>query len=295
MDENAWADEPELRVLTEAPITFDVADRTVHSPMVGVVINGVATKLILDTGSTAHVLTTELVDKVGLTREPSEPGTDHAGVEVSSWSVGEVSVQVGDLNLPLRDVVSIAGPPPFDGWGVGGFLSPQSLHPSATIVLDFVGNKVGFIEATTAGILEHLKQRFPALNPLVLAREPGESVRVSASVEPFSDVPIMLNTGTSETEFARTAVPGLRGAQPDETGLGISGAEVPGEVAKDQVLVVGGVRLELPVLFVRESMPPEHPDGQVGMDLLSGTVLALSPRLDEPVLWLVPLPLGYKN
>src|SRR5687768_7147579 len=75
-------------IIFRTPITFDVGDRLVHSPMVHVAVKGVTTKLILDTGSTDHVFTMDLAGRAGLDAEPCEPGTDHAGAPVPSWTLG---------------------------------------------------------------------------------------------------------------------------------------------------------------------------------------------------------------
>ena len=39
-------------ILLDVPITFEVGDGTTHAPMIDVRVGEVATKLILDTGST---------------------------------------------------------------------------------------------------------------------------------------------------------------------------------------------------------------------------------------------------
>ena len=85
----AAGDHPVLDILVDVPIVYDVdGGTTVHSPMVHAVVGGVPTRLILDTGSTDHVLTKELIDRVGATLSPGEDGTDHAGAPVPSWLVG---------------------------------------------------------------------------------------------------------------------------------------------------------------------------------------------------------------
>lgn len=169
-------------------------------------------------------------------------------------------------------------------------MSPQNLHPSAFVVIDLVENKLILVEGDTPDISTWLRSRSPMLRLLSLQRERGATVLVPASVEPFESVVTMLNTGTSGTEFARTVVPGLRGVPPENSGLGVSGAEVLGEEVANQTLRVGDLRFPLPVLFVRERMPPEHPDGQVGMDVLDGTVLGVSADARLPVYWLVSPP-----
>lgn len=276
------------RVLFETPITFEVVDQLVHCPMVHANVRGTLTKLILDTGSTAHVLTIELANAAGLPSKPDVAGMDHAGAPVPSWSLGEVPITIERFALPLRSVVAIEGPSPFLRWGVGGFLSPQNLHSAAFAVIDLLGNTLILVEGDASDIASWARLRFPTLKMLSLQREPGEGVFVDAAVAPFETVKTMLNTGTGSTEFAIAAVPGLRGTPPESTGLGVSGAEVHGEEASGHTLRVGDATFSIPVLFVREAMPPEHGLGQVGMDVLRGTVLVVSANEDKPVFWLVP-------
>ena len=106
-------------VLLDVPITFDTEDgTTVHSPMIQATVGGIATRLILDTGSTDHVLAKELIDRVGVAAEPAEAGTDHAGAAVPSWSVGELEVGIDGAPFALRDVATLALMKPMIGWGI---------------------------------------------------------------------------------------------------------------------------------------------------------------------------------
>ena len=275
-------------VLVEAPITFDVAGGRAHCPMVHVSVGDSRTKLILDTGSTAHVLTIALANEAGLRSEPDEPGTDHAGKRVPSWALGDVRVEIEDCALTLRRVAAIAGPPSFEGWGIGGFLSPQNLHPVGFVVMDLVENKLILVDVKTPDVADWLRARYPTMTLHSLQRQQGEGVFVHASVEPFPSVMTMVNTGTNDTEFARAAVPGLRGVPPESAGLGVTGAEVLGEEVPGQTIRLGGARLPVPVLFVREQMPREHGLAQLGMNVLLGTVLAIGADATQPVHWLVP-------
>lgn len=268
----------------ETPITFEVRDRTIHSPMVHAKVAGVPTKLVLDTGSTDHVFTRELARHAHLSLAPAEPGTDHAGAAVESWDLGDVDIEVGGASFVLRHVVAIDGPPQFDSWGVGGFLSPHNLHRSGFIVIDLAGNSLSHVEGNVPQISAWLLARHPTMRLLVLPREDEEFVAVQASVEPFLSMATMLNTG-SDTEFAMKAVPGLGGQRPENIGHGVGGTGVLGEEVADQTLLIGGARFPLPRLLVREVMP--FPYGMVGMDVLQGTILAISANRAEPILWLV--------
>ncbi|MEO8511770.1 MAG: aspartyl protease family protein, partial [Chloroflexota bacterium] len=260
-------------ILLRSPITFEVPGRAVHAPMVHASVNGVATKLILDTGCTDHILTMELAARANLSVEPGEEGTDAAGASVESWSVGSLSVTIGDLIVPLDNVVAFHGPEPFEGWGIGGFLSPQHLHPTANVILDLAGDELAIIDGEPVDVGAELIGQHPELRPLWLGREPGDTtVQIRAAIEPFAPVVTMLDSGGKATEFADSAVPDLGTDIREAGGRGVSGTQVHGSVVTDQFLHVGDATLPLPRLFVRPSSSAAAP-GLVGMDLLRGTVL----------------------
>jgi hypothetical protein len=277
-----------IHVLVDVPITFETGDGSiVHSPMVHATVGGVATRLILDTGSTDHVLTKELIDRVGVDAEPAEDGIDHAGAAVPSWFVGDLEIRIAAQPFALRNVVAIAAPPPFVGWGVGGFLSPQHLHPTARVLIDLLNDRLVVVARSDADVDAWLIARLPSLWPIVLDRIPDEpTVAVPAAIEPFPAVPTMLNTGGRQTEFASTTIPGLRGTRDGRGGTGVGGGRVAGSDVGERVLLVGGVRIGLRRLVVRDEM--ENPPGLVGMDVLRGTALICSADVGRGVVWLVP-------
>ena len=276
-----------IRILLDAPILFEAGGQTVHAPMVDVRVRDTITKLILDTGSTDHVLTIALARAARLDADPGAPGTDHAGDPVPSWSIGEVPIRIGDLDLELRDVVAIEGPAPFAGWGVGGFLSPQHLHPTAFVVMDLADDRLIVVDGDESAVASWLESRSPSLARLSLERLTDHpEIVVLGAVDPFADGPTMLNTGGRGTEFLSAALPGLRGTGSHVTGHGVGGGEVLGAVADGQTLRIGGARPPVASLIVREAMGSA--DGLVGMDVLRGTVLMVSADRGRPVSWLVP-------
>lgn len=274
-------------VLLDVAIRYDVGDAVTHAPMVDAHVAGRPTRLILDTGSTDHVLTIDLVRSAGLPHEPGEPGTDHAGASVESWFVGDIPVRIGGVDLDLHDAVAITGPPPFAGWGVGGFLSPQHLHPKAIAVIDLHGDRLVLLEGDDDAVDAWLGERTLDFIAQRLDRDPDEQTPVvRAAIEPFAPAATMLNTGGRGTEFAVAAVPGLVGVVPDEIGKGVGGDPVLGSVVADRMLRVGDLRLGVPSLLVRDRI--DTMDGLIGMDVLRGTLLALGADRGRPVWWLVP-------
>ena len=279
------------RVVLDVPITFGVGTEVTHVPMVEATVRGVATKLILDTGSSDHVFTRELADRAGLPSEPGEPGIDATGGSVPSWMLGELSVDIGQQSFPLRDVVAIDGPPPFEGWGVGGFLSPQHLDPTAWVVLDLVADRLVLLDGDEREVAAWLAVRSPASQPIRLERLAGDAtILVRVAVAPFDPVVTLLDSGGKSTEFVATAVPGLEAGEKVASGRGVGGGEIVGAAMDGRTLVVGGATVAAPRLIIRDAM--DGHDGLVGMNVLRGTILAVRADRTEPVYWLVPRPLA---
>src|SRR5687768_4335351 len=244
------------RILLDEPITFSVGDdKKTHAPLVNATIHGTRTKLILDSGSTDHLLTVELAEQVGLELAEGEEGTDSTGASVPSWSVGDVPVEIGGMSFILGNVVGIHGPPPFIEGGIGGIVSPQHLHPSAWAVLDLAGERFLLIETDEADPSDWLTDSVPAMTLLRLDREPGdETIMVRAAIEPFDQAVTMLDTGGKQTEMVAAIGPGLAAGPVEVTGHGVGGSESFGSAVADQTLLAGDARIPVPRLILREAM-----------------------------------------
>lgn len=276
-----------LRIVLNVPITFEVGDQLTHAPMMHATVGGTPTKLILDTGSTDHILTVELADEIGLHAEPGEAGTDSTGALVPSWTLGEVAVEIGGQAFALKDVVAITAPAPFPGWGVGGFISPQHLHPSAWAVLDLAAGRFFLLDGEEADLTAWLIDRSPDLQLNRLERVAGdETILVHAAIEPFQEVVTMLDSGGKRTQFTEAAMPGATSGPQTSSGRGVGGGESFGAEVRGQTLVIGEARLPLEALIVSAEM--DGRDGLVGMDVLRGTVLTVSGNPHRAVIWQVP-------
>ena len=274
-----------VHILTRVRITFEAADGdTQHAPLVAGRIGGLDTLFVLDTGSEVHLLTKELVDRLGLSVADGEEGIDHSGATMPSWTVEGVGLQLGGLDVTLRDVVAIPAPKPFPGWGIGGILSPQHLHPRAWTVVDLVEDELLLAEGADAAVAAWLEERSPDRTTLKLERHRTfPSVVVSAAISPHAEIPTMLNTGGKHTEFSSDAVPSVEGAGSERLGGGLSGADVLGARVGRATLAVAGHDVLVESLAVRASMP--DPQGIVGIDVLRGTILVVCADRGRPVLW----------
>jgi len=176
------------------------------------------------------------------------------------------------------------------GWGVGGFVSPQSLHASAWVVIDLASDRLVLLEASDRTLDRWLADRHPSFRPLTLPRvRHATTVVVRAAIDPGEEVEVMLNTGGRSTEFSSAVVPADAATEVRQGGTGLSGAGVMGQHVGPRTLRVGGdagVRIPIMDLVVRDGM--EDPPAMVGSDVLRGTVVVVAADTTRDVRWLMP-------
>ncbi|HEX5578504.1 MAG TPA: aspartyl protease family protein [Candidatus Limnocylindria bacterium] len=277
-----------METIFDQPITFTGVDgNATHAPMLAATVLGEPTRLIVDTGSTDHILTMELANRVGLSAEPGEEGIDASGASVPSWTLGDVPAQIGETSHMLGHVIAIGAPGPFEALGIGGLISPQHLVPQAWVCLDMAGDRFMAVAGSEADVAAWLTARTPGFRLLRLTRDPADTtILVRAAVEPFDEVITLLDSGGKASDAVASAVPGLGGDEIASSGRGVGGTESFGAVALDQVLRVGDARLPVPRLVVRSER--EGPGILVGMDLLRGTILTVHGDPSMPVFWQLP-------
>jgi hypothetical protein len=265
------------RLLTEKPS---------HAPLIMAVLGGAERRFVLDTGSDIHLITIDLADELGLDLRPGEEGTDHAGNKVESMTVGDLEMPLGDLQVTLRDTFAIEAPPAFRERGIDGILSPQLLHPSAVAVVDMETDELLLVQGTDEQLADLLRARSPALTLVTLRREPAfPSLVVRGAIEGFAETTALIDTGGKRTEFAADAVSSLMSDASERLGAGVGGGDYSGGMVGPQTLLVGGIRLPVPDLAVRQGM--RDPQGIIGMDVIAGTVVAAAADVSRPVFWLV--------
>ncbi|HUR17303.1 MAG TPA: aspartyl protease family protein [Candidatus Limnocylindrales bacterium] len=273
-----------MKVIAQLPLSYELASGgTTHSPLTYVSVGGLEpARFVLDTGSDVHLFNEDLADELGLDKQPGEEGTDHSGATMPSWSVGDVPAAMGNVPLLLRDVIAIPAPPPFPGFGIRGILSPQHLHPTAIAVMDMANDELLLVEASDEEVLDFLRDRLPGIEVQRLGRDPDSgAVVVRAGIEGYPEVRAVLDTGGKETEFTVSAVPGLIAREMQRLGAGVSGGGYEGGFVGPHTLLLGGARLSVPDLAVREQI--HDVDAIVSMDALRGTVIAAAADLARPV------------
>jgi hypothetical protein len=278
-----------VEILFDEPITFVGADdQPTHAPMVAATIGGEATRFVVDTGSTDHILTIELARRLGLPEEPGEEGIDSTGASVPSWSLGEVPIEIGATSHRLQSVVAIAAPGPFEARGIGGAISPQHLVADAWTCLDMAGDRfIAVAGPGEADVADWLAARAPDFRLLRLPRAEGDTtILVRGAIEPHPPVVTLIDTGGKTSDVVASAVPGLMGDTTESSGRGVGGTEMFGAVVTDQVLNVGDARIPLSRLVVIRDV--EGRGILVGMDVLRGSIVTVHGDPARPVFWQLP-------
>ncbi len=275
--------------LLRTPITYETATgELTHAPMVLAVVGGVGTRLICDTGASEHVLTLDLARRIGADLSPDEPGTDAAGDSVPSWRVDRLQGSLTGWPMSLHGVPVAEGPPPFAGWGIGGFLSPQALHRSAWIVLDLASPELSVVDGPLEAVLAELRRRHPSLRPVRLGRDPSETtILVHGAVDGHREMLTLLDSGARSTSFAAAALPGMALGAEAVSGRAIGGREMRSPTVEGARLRIGDALLPMGPVFMT---PEAHGtvEGVIGMDVLRGTVLVVAADVERPVTWFVP-------
>lgn len=270
---------PYLNVPFVAP---QPAERLRH-PLAAARFGGTPTLLVVDTGATETLLTRHFATQLGLELAPAEPGTDHGGNAVPSWTALEaVAMTIGDFTVELNRVAVIEAAPRFDQRGIGGILCPQQLDPGSLLSLDFArGHMRLFPEPDDAGTGDENGLIAVELEPVQLSGDEA-SLIVANVAAGGSSVHVMFNTGTWENEIAPGTAPSPAGVG---SGFGVGGAAVTTATVEAPAPALDGIHLPL-----AEWLAAPQPAGvsmQIGMQTLRSTRLDFS-RERALLRWRIP-------
>jgi hypothetical protein len=284
-------------VLLEAPITYSVpakdGKREIHTPLVRARIGEVERLFILDSGATDPIFTKALAKSVGMNLKPAEQGSDHAGAKVRTFQgTSPLTVVLESYPYKVAEPLFIEGPPPFERWGIGGFLSPQLLAGEGWVEMDLRQQRLRIVEGSRSAVARKVAARNRSLQRTALqrVRVKGDRARLLLVEGRIEGQPIRVyfNTGTQTTELA-PSTPVANSASTDEvvTGQGVSGEAVKGTRSSGPAaLSLGEAEVQLDEFVVREQ--GEGTDGQLGTDLLRGTVLLMRAEPATGLYWWHP-------
>lgn len=256
----------------DIPMVPDNAKRG-SDPVIVASIEGVATKLVVDTGSSHLIVTASLLKRIGLANLP--PGLHRRPLRV----------RLGDFEFKVEEFVSIGDAPHFDSDGWGGLISPQKIDPNAYVVADFAHQRLLAVPGhQRSDVLEYLRSRFPGRTVYTLpwlGRDFG-TMLTKGRLGDRDEVLVDIDSGKFISSFA----PGYAGAALP-TRDGPRAADVAGRIstmqlAENQTLVIG--TLQLPGLSVGiHEQGGRLPNGlewqgNVGMDVLGRTAVVMPPE-----------------
>jgi hypothetical protein len=272
------------RMLLRAPLLLSEPSHGVRPapPLIRARVNGELTLLVVDTGATETLLSTQLLKRVGVPLKSVEPGQDHLCASVPTWnSQCPIEIRIEDFTVSMRNAAAIDAPLAWELGGIGGVLCPQRLHHQAIIAMDL---RARFLELLDDGPSMDMRSCPQGFQWLTLERlSAPEDLQYLLLVEgAFGAIRglFMLNSGAWESELSGTP------AHPSSAshGRGLSGEQVHGRLKMGSFHVGPAKISNVPVL--QRPQPPEL-IGQLGLESLRHTRLELA-SAERVIRWQVP-------
>jgi len=254
-----------------------------RQPLVPATIAGQETRLVVDTGATETLVTRDLLARARIAVVPVEPGRDHAGADVLTWTtVDDIVLEIAGHGFDLGRVSVIESPKAFAQIGIGGILAPQCLDAEAVLDLDLRAGRISLSRGRMSPVARARDGLFPlALTAQRIAEDDDleNLTLIEGSFEDSGSILLMLNTGAWEAELNAADYPEGRAR-----GRGLSGAAITGHAQRGRFSIDGAVLPESDVI-----LRPQVGGigGQIGMQHLGLTRLELH-RASRALRWWVP-------
>jgi len=291
-DEQQSGKEVEVRKEFETKLNFQIKGQQLPVPLVRAGVNGEETPLIVDSGSSHHVLSNAFVQDRGIERVGNaKKGVDHAGASVEVQPLETIEIAIGKWKLTVEDALSTEAPRAFRQLGISGFLAPQRLGKKGYAVLDFRNQTFRFFEGNSNAIVRTLKQRYETLQTLA-TRKDGQFY-VDVALEDGNAVAAKLNTGGTHTEFERDVLSNGRpktrtdgSGSECEGGMAVSGKCVEAGTLPGANVQFAGKNHSVDGVKIVESIGEDDSQisAQVGMDVLRGCLVAFPQTEEAPLL-----------
>jgi hypothetical protein len=222
-------------------------------------LNGQRFPLLVDTGSSAHVLSPQILKKLGFAlKAPVKGSTPYGPAKLAE--LGDLQVKIGGLKIPLSDCLAEteSSPGGLESDGIYGLLSPPKLAVGALVVLDLREPALIVVRPAPKNIPLWLKQKFPQSSFDEVPRlneKAGYQEIILVKSEIFGDLQMFLDTGATTTN--------IYSERPFD-----SSKPLKLEIQNHQC-VTSGARIR----------PLSSPQTQhlLGMDCLQGKILAFGP------------------
>lgn len=261
----------------------------VGQPLVAATVEGESVLLLVDTGASETLLSRSLMRRLGASLAASEPGLDHVGTDVPTWTCVEaLSLEVGGYRTRIPNVAVIDIPAELERFGVVGALCPQRLHPQATLRLDLFNAGMELLDGTGTGIVPD-RECEDGLVAMTLPRvrvegELSDLIVVEAAFDALPPTGIFFNTGARESEIANhDSIRLTTGAKRWVKGFG--GTRARGRVVDTSLLIGNAI---VPMRNVVARPQPHGFGGQLGMEILMRTCLEARAAADTLRWWVPP-------
>lgn len=264
------------------PISFKTPDgRDFSYALVSVQIRGEQTWMLLDTGSTHHVLARWFADSLGLEARAAtgRPGKGHMGepVEVELAEPEVLQIEGWEAQT-VKSLLVINLPQVFTDLKIGGILSPQRLiEGQSALILDLPAAEMRAAPSALAVDSAPFAFRGEVDSCAAPARASIAPRHVVQAEVGSARAKLAIDTGASRT--------GLKGASHAARMLSVAGGESrvttsaggTFEVRSARTrLIVGTIEREMKVDITPAELDAECPyDGVLGMDVLRGCELRI--------------------
>lgn len=291
-EESARESETDVEKVAEVPLSFEVSGQRLPVPLVSVAIEGREVPMIVDSGSTHHVLLRSFTERVDLEpRGSGETGTDSAGESVRVRPLQPVTLALGEYESTFENVLATEGPPPLRKLGVSGFLAPHRLVDRGYVVVDFPEKQLTAYRGTAGAIRARRLENQTGWTEIGRRSDDGRFV-VELALDDRDAVPAALDTGGSNTEFevgyAADSVESSSGddssADGCEGSVSVGGTCVESRKLPGSRVRFAGGSFEPVEARLRETIGSDEVRARLGMDVARECAFAFPQTTDAPLL-----------
>lgn len=257
------------------PLPRDPTQKDVK-PLVEASINGVQALMVVDTGSSQHILTKSFVKRAQL---------DLA----EGYHAGHIDIALAGSTIKAEGFVVTDAIAEFDSEGWGGVLSPQRLIKDGYTVIDFPGRRLlAFDPQGRSGAFAYVARRYPDASLLEFRWNGAEffTFLIPGRVRGSSEVTVLdVDSGTSESLVPPRALPDGTALQDGARFKSIDGQVTTTKQTGPLTILLDALEIDLAAVRVAtragELPSGDRWEGSLGMDALESMVLLIPPNTER--------------
>jgi predicted aspartyl protease len=266
-----------------AALLFEAAGRPFPLPLVEVLVAGVPTTMILDTGATRHVVADWLVREAGLpTRASNSAVSDHTGKAMSVLETDSAALRLAGWGaVPASSALLVGAlPEPLRRLGIAGVVAPALCGAADALVLDMPARAM--IETSLEKATARWGRAGKALSGPdsmrgCLTPAGGALYVVEAEVGGVR-ADLEIDTGAADSDLKDTSAAGRalspRAVAGEQTWT--AGGSFTSRILRATTIRAGEVEMRTDVVIAPDGGAGCRRDGFLGMDVLGKSVIVLA-------------------